>query len=65
MGERGQTGVLVLLEGDWEQAMGEWKVGSQTVGGGDNTAMLNATSRPALAIQVSPQAPKRPPVVSS
>lgn len=61
MGERGQTGVLVLLEG--ERGMGGWEVGSQTVGGGDNTVMLNATSRPPLAIQVS--APERPPVVSS
>lgn len=42
---------------------GCWEVGSQMVRGGDNMAMLNETSRPPLAIQVS--APKRPPVVSS
>lgn len=65
MGERGQAGVRVLPEGDGLQGPGGgvWDVGSQTAGGGDNTAMLNATSRPPLAIQVS--APKRPPVVSS
>lgn len=58
----------MLLEGDGLQGMeggtgGSWDVGSQTVGGGDNTAMLNTTSRPPLAIQVS--APGCPPVVSS
>lgn len=42
---------------------GGWEVGSQTVGGGDNTAGVNVTSRPTVAIQVS--APMCPPVVSS
>ena len=42
---------------------GGWEVGSQTVGGGDNTAGVNVTSRPTVATQVS--APMCPPVVSS
>lgn len=54
MGERGRTGVLVLLEGRWSRNGGL---------GGDNTAMLKATSRPPLAIQVS--APRDPPVILS
>lgn len=48
-GERGQTGVRVLLEGDRLQGIGGcWEVGSQMVGGGDNTAVLNETSRPPI-----------------
>lgn len=46
-GERGQTGVRVLLEGHRLQGIGGCReVGSQMVGGGDNTATLNETSRP-------------------
>lgn len=49
--------------GERLQGPGGVEVGSQTVGGGDNTAGVNVTSRPTVAIQVS--APMCPPVVSS
>lgn len=62
MGERGPDRSASVAGG----AAGDEGVGRLAVkwlGGGDNTAIPNETSRPPLATQVS--APMRPPVVSS